>query len=80
MQGVNFRSFVYTRARLLRLDGYVCNLADGCSIEVKAEGLRPDLEQLLEYLHEGPRMARVDSVEIEWHKASGAYRDFRVVD
>jgi acylphosphatase len=79
VQGVNFRQFVYTRARFLRLTGYVGNLDDGSSVEVVAEGPRPDLEQLLEYLHEGPRSARVESVEVEWGEASGSWTDFGVM-
>jgi acylphosphatase len=79
VQGVNFRQFVYTRARFLRLTGYVGNVDDGQSVEVVAEGPRDDLEQLLEYLHEGPRSARVESVEVEWGEASGAWTDFGVM-
>ena len=79
VQGVNFRQFVYTRARFLRLTGYVGNLDDGQSLEVVAEGPRPDLEQLLEYLQEGPRSAQVESVEVEWGEASGAWTDFGVM-
>jgi acylphosphatase len=79
VQGVNFRQFVYTRARFLRLTGYVGNMDDGQSVEVVAEGPREDLEQLLEYLHEGPRSSHVESVEVEWGEASGAWTDFGVM-
>jgi len=79
VQGVNFRQFVYTRARFLRLTGYVGNMNDGRSVEVVAEGPREDLEQLLEYLREGPRPSRVESVEVEWGEASGAWTDFGVM-
>lgn len=78
VQGVNFRSFVATRARFLRLDGYARNLADGRSVEVVVEGPRETLEQLLEYLREGPRSSRVEGVEVEWGEATGAYRDFGI--
>src|SRR6266542_3735227 len=70
VQGVNFRQFVYTRARFLRLGGYVSNLDDARSVEVVAEGPRGDLEQLLEYLREGPRSARIDNVEVDWGEAT----------
>ncbi len=79
MQGVNFRQFVYTRARFLRLTGYVGNLDDGQTVEVVAEGPRADLEQLLEYLYEGPRSSRVESVDVEWGEASGRWTDFGVM-
>ena len=76
MQGVNFRQFVYTRARFLRLTGYVSNLDDGQTVEVVAEGPRGDLEQLLEYLREGPQSARVDSLEVAWGEATERWTDF----
>jgi len=78
VQGIGFRDYVYTRARFLGLMGYVRNLPDGRSLEVVAEGRRQDLEHLLEYLRDGPRLARVDGVEVEWGEATGAYRDFGV--
>jgi len=79
VQGVNFRQFVYTRARFLRLSGYVSNLDDGRSVEVVAEGPRQDLEQLLEYLREGPRSARIEQVEVDWGEATNRWTDFGVV-
>ena len=76
VQGVGFRDFVYTRARFLALDGYVRNLPDGASVEVLAEGARPDLEQLLDYLQAGPGSARVDAVDVQWCPPSGSYKAF----
>jgi acylphosphatase len=76
VQGVGFRDFVETRARSLRLAGYVRNLEDGRSVEVVAEGPREALEQLIEYLHEGPRMSLVNAVEVEWREPAGRYGGF----
>ena len=78
VQGVGFREFVLNRARFLAVSGYVRNLPDGRSLEVVAEGSRPELEQLLEYLREGPRLARVDAVETVWGEPTGAYEGFGV--
>jgi len=80
VQGVNFRTFVATRARFLGLNGYARNLPDGSSVEVVAEGPRESLEQLLEYLHQGPRSARVEQVEVDWGEADARYRDFGILD
>ena len=79
VQGVNFRQFVYTRARFLKLTGYVSNLDDGQTVEVVAEGPPGDLEQLLEYLREGPRSARVAQVEVEWGEATERWTEFGFV-
>ncbi len=78
VQGVGFRDFVWRRARFLGLRGYVRNLPDGRSVEVVAEGEREALEQLLEYLREGPRAARVDEVEVQWDQPTNRYPDFAI--
>ena len=78
VQGVGFREYVMTRARFLGLRGYVANLADGLSLEILAEGPRSDLDQLLEYLGEGPRHARVDAVDSEWLDPTGEFESFGV--
>lgn len=76
VQGVGFRGYVETRARFLRLTGYVRNLPDGRSVEVVAEGPRAALEQLIGCLHEGPSMSLVSGVEVNWTAATGEYRGF----
>jgi acylphosphatase len=76
VQGVGFRDYVETRARFLRLAGYVRNLPDGRSVEVIAEGRREALEQLIERLREGPGMSRIDTVDVEWRTPTGEYRGF----
>ncbi len=78
VQGIGFRDYVLTRARFLGLAGYARHQPDGRSVEVVAEGPRSDLEQLLEHLHEGPRMSRVDVVDAEWGEPTGAYGHFGV--
>jgi acylphosphatase len=78
VQGVGFRDYVETRARFLRLAGYVRNLPDGRSVEVIAEGPREALQQLIEHLRGGPGMSRIDAVDIEWRSPTGEYRDFGI--
>jgi acylphosphatase len=77
VQGVGFRDYVKTCARELGLVGYVCNLADGRSVEVIAEGSRQDLERLADDLRRGPSSAHVTAVETDWRTPSGAYTGFR---
>lgn len=62
VQGVYFRHSTRLEAERLTLAGYARNLPDG-SVEVSAHGAPEALEQLREWLHRGPRSARVDSVE-----------------
>ncbi len=80
VQGVGFRDFVYTRSRFLGLTGYVRNSEDGQTLEVVAEGPQEALEQLIEYLWEGPRSARVEGIDVAWGKASGHFSHFGVAD
>ena len=61
MQGVWFRESTRQVAERLGIHGFAKNLPDG-SVEVLACGSPESLEQLVEFLREGPRMASVDDV------------------
>ena len=78
VQGVFFRQFVLGKAQDLGLKGYVCNLPDGRSVEVVAEGEREILEEFLRHLGQGPPDAAVQRVDARWTEWLRAYEDFRV--
>ncbi len=61
VQRVGFRYSAYRQANALGLTGYVRNLADG-RVEVCAGGPDDKLNQLGEWLHQGPVLARVETV------------------
>ena len=75
VQGVGFRYFVMRRARPLGLHGWVRNRDDG-TVEIIAEGNRPDLESVLGAAREGPRGARVTQVDATWTAATGGLEPF----
>ena len=77
MQGVGFRFFLIRHADALGLSGWVRNRDDG-AVELVAEGSRMDLEQLLRYAGEGPRMARVARVDSDWSVAAGGLEPFDI--
>jgi acylphosphatase len=77
VQGVNFRYHTRRQARALLLSGWVRNRSDG-SVEVLAEGPRPQLEALLRYLHRGPPAAQVMRVDVAWDPAQGDLSGFDV--
>lgn len=77
VQGVFFRASTREQARELGLTGWVRNLPDG-RVEVLACGEKPQLEAMLEWLHEGPPHANVSSVEAEWREHDADYTDFEV--
>lgn len=63
VQGVFFRDSTRRVAQSLGLTGHARNLDDG-SVEVLACGAAESLDKLAEWLHEGPRMAAVERVEV----------------
>jgi acylphosphatase len=62
VQGVFFRASARSEATRLGLNGYAKNRADG-SVEVLACGDAAALDELQRWLHSGPPLARVQSVE-----------------
>lgn len=77
VQGVFFRDYTSRRARELGITGYVRNLTGG-TVEVKAEGERKKLEELITYLKIGPPRARVEKVDINWSEYIGNYPHFNI--
>ena len=78
VQGVGFRYFVQWRARAIGLNGYVRNLPDG-DVEVVVEGGREALEEMVKNLRQGPLMASVKGVSVQWaESAEPQFKDFRI--
>jgi len=77
VQGVFFRAFVSQRATELGLNGYVRNVRGG-GVEVRAEGKRKRLEELIGHLKLGPPHARVEKVATNWSQYTGAYTFFEI--
>ena len=70
VQGVGYRYATVRQARRLGALGWVRNEGDG-SVLVHAEGPEEAVEDLLAFLREGPRGARVDEVTVERLKVEG---------
>ncbi len=70
VQGVGFRESTRRRADKLGVLGWVRNEDDG-AVAVHAEGEPDAVEELIAYLHEGPRGASVAEVSIAEVKAEG---------
>lgn len=77
VHGVFFRAFVHKRADELNLSGYARNMPDG-TVEVRAEGEKQQLEELVGHLKVGPSAARVDEVLMSWAEYTGEYEGFRI--
>lgn len=77
VQGVWFRGSTQQQALRLGLAGYAKNLDDG-SVEVVACGVQSAVEQLHEWLWQGPNGANVTNVSCEPH-AGGDYSSFAIL-
>jgi len=76
VQGVFFRASTKEEAMKLGLTGYVMNRPDG-NVILEAEGETEKLEQLLDWCHHGPPLAKVSNVEVREGDVIG-YTDFVV--
>jgi len=74
---VAFRFFAQHVANQLGITGWVRNLYDG-RVEVVAEGDREALELFLAELKKGPRMARVEKVDLDWEEFRDEFLDFSI--
>jgi acylphosphatase len=77
VQGVGFRWFVEREAHVLGISGWVRNNSDG-SVEVLAQGTRDQISGLQSRLRQGPRAARVDSVDQTEVRPSANISSFRI--
>ena len=77
VQGVNFRYYTQRQADSLGVTGWVANRWDG-SVEVVAEGTRAQLDDLRDWLGQGPPSATVTGIQADWEKATGEFSGFQV--
>jgi len=70
VQGVGFREAAVRRAHQAGALGWVRNAEDG-SVAVHAEGTGAAVDELLEFLREGPPAAEVEDIEVESTKVEG---------
>lgn len=75
VHGVFFRASTEEKAQELGLTGYVQNEADG-TVYLEAEGSAAALEQLEQWVHQGPTRARVERVEVEEKESIKGFEKF----
>ena len=78
VHGVFFRHHTCLRAQALNLSGSVENRPDG-TVRVIAEGERDSLEQLLQWLIEGPELAVVNRVDSYWGEPTDSFSGFGIL-
>ncbi len=77
VQGVGFRAFTEQHARNKELRGWVRNRQDG-TVEVEAEGPKSVLEAFLVMLDDGPPLAHVTQIIVDWKVANRQSNEFTV--
>jgi acylphosphatase len=78
VQGVGFREFVRQEATARGITGWVRNSDDGRGVEFVAEGEDTAIDSLIASVREGPRFAKVESVDCEYSEASQGFARFSV--
>jgi acylphosphatase len=77
VQGVSYRYFTLEKATGLNVSGWVKNLANG-DVQGCFEGDEKAVQQLIDWCHEGPRLARVERVLVGRREYTGEFKGFQV--
>ncbi len=74
---VGFRFSTIEVARDLALVGWVKNEPEG-TVQIVAEGPKNKLENLATWAQQGPSLAKVEKIKVDWGLATGEFSDFEV--
>ncbi len=77
VQGVGYRDFAREAAQSLQIEGWVRNLSDG-RVEAVGQGPADRLQWWVSQLRQGPMMAHVDELTLEWEPARSDLFGFQV--
>ncbi len=78
VQGVYYRKNARRSALSFGLTGWVRNLPDR-RVEAVAEGERDRVEDFLGWCREGPSLAIVRDMEVNWETATREFETFRII-
>lgn len=77
VQGVFFRDSTRRKARELQVEGFVRNLYDG-RVEAVLEGDENMVNEVIDFMKEGPEYAHVSKAEVSYHDYRGEFGDFYI--
>jgi acylphosphatase len=77
VQGVGFRYNTRNYAQRLGLVGWVKNTPGG-KVEVCAQGPKEALDDLLQWLHQGPSYSWVEGLEHTWIEKNEKFSSFKI--
>jgi acylphosphatase len=81
VHGVFFRRFVQTEAINLQITGWVRNLSDGRVEALGQHSDKPNLEKLIVKCKQGPPLAVVENIQVEWDNpvdCSSIFKNFTI--
>lgn len=79
VQGVGFRNWTYSQARLFGVTGWVKNAPDG-DVAILAEGDDAQIGEFIEAIKQGPRLSKITEVAVRSKElVSREFGDFQVV-
>lgn len=77
VQGVFFRANAKEMAEKLNLSGWIKNESDG-TVSACVQGEKANIQAFIDWCHQGPPPARVESVQVTWKE--GSTRQFTSFD
>lgn len=77
VQGISFRYYTREKAKQLGLTGWVKNLSNG-RVEAVFEGEKEKIEQMIDWVKQGPDLAQVKEVEVQWQEYENEFSDFEI--
>ncbi|MCB0271427.1 MAG: acylphosphatase [Bdellovibrionales bacterium] len=79
VQGVFYRQSAKRSAESLNLQGFVRNLPNGC-VELIAQGEKEQLQAMIQWCQQGPPMASVEKVDLQWIDEQQHFQTFEILD
>ncbi len=77
VQLVMYRDSACRQAKKLELVGYAMNESDG-TVKIIAEGQKEKLEKFINWCYNGPVLAKVEKINIDWKKATDQFNNFKI--
>ena len=77
VQLVMYRDFTQRKAKKLGLTGYVINQKDK-TVKVVAEGKEKELKEIINKCYNGPILAKVEKIDIDWKDYTGQFDKFEI--
>jgi len=77
VQGVWYRASTRDKAEQLGLTGWVKNTSNG-NVEAVFEGEEDSINEMIAWCYEGPSLANVSNVKVNFEKATSKFQDFSI--